>query len=636
MCKLGWNGCFFRLYSSGMQNPFPGIFRWSSPFGIRLAVLLSILVLTGLDGTEVHAAITLASDGKARAVILTQPGATPAERHAAKELAYFLNKITGADFTMAEAGTDLPSSAILVGPGPAARSAFPEIPWDDLKDEERVIKTKDGLLLLAGGRPRGTLYAVYGFLQDAGKVRWWTPWATHIPADPALTIPALDIRERPAFEARDPFWYPAFDRDWAVRNYSNSQHAHLTPELGGCIRYKGFVHTFYPLVPPEKHFTNHPEWFSLLKGRRTHERGQLCLTNPKLREFMVERVKQELRASPDAAIISVSQNDWYGACECDNCKALDTAEDSHAGTMLSLVNEIAEKIAPEFPQVAVDTLAYQYTRQAPRTLVPRTNVIVRLCSIECDFSVPLDHPSNAAFAKDLRDWSRISQRLYIWDYTTDFAHYIQPHPNWFVLGPNLRFFKDHHVAGMFEQGAYQSQGSEMAEMRAWVLARLLWNPRQDDRALIREFLEGYYGAPAARHILEYMELMTNAAKGYKMTCYAPSDAPYLRFETLSLAESLWRKAEEAADSQPEQLWRVRISHLPVQYVWLSQWSRLRKEWRESGKPWPISNSRKELAESWLALANAPGPSGWSKITHLNEPGLTPAKFMERVGRDSED
>jgi len=33
--------------------------------------------------------------------------------------------------------------------------------------------------------------------------------------------------------------------------------------------YEGFVHTFYPLIPPEKYFAQHPEWFSEIKGTRT-------------------------------------------------------------------------------------------------------------------------------------------------------------------------------------------------------------------------------------------------------------------------------------------------------------------------------------------------------------------------------
>src|SRR5207253_1484283 len=201
---------------------------------------------------------------------------------------------------------------------------------------------------------------------------------------------------------------------------------------------------------------------------------QLCLTNPKLRDFMVTRVKEWLRESPDAQIISVTQNDWAGWCECDDCKARDETEESHSGTMLAFVNYIAEKIEPEFPNVAVDTFAYQYTRKPPKTLRPRPNVIVRLCSIECNFREPLDHPSNAAFAEDIKKWAQICQRLYIWDYVTDFKNYILPRPNWFTLGPNIRFFATNQVRGVFEEGAYGGYGGEMSELRAWVLAQLLW------------------------------------------------------------------------------------------------------------------------------------------------------------------
>ena len=67
-----------------------------------------------------------------------------------------------------------------------------------------------------------------------------------------------------------------------------------------------------------------------------------------------------------------------------------------------------------------------------------------------------------------------------------------PHPNLRVLGPNVKFFVDHSVKGLFEQGAYTSKGAEMAELRAWVLARLLWNPALDGQELIDEFIAGYY------------------------------------------------------------------------------------------------------------------------------------------------
>jgi len=567
--------------------------------------------------------INLADKGKTKFVIVSQPEASTAETNAIKELADTLKQITGADFLIEKPSARIPRNAIIVGPGQVAEKLFPEIPFAQLGPEEIVIQTKGNRLLLAGGRPRGTLYAVSRFLQDQCGARWWTPWASRIPQKPTLGLTNLSVRAKPAFESRDPYWFPAFNRQWAVRNFSNSQSAQIPPEWGGCVRYKGFVHTFYALVPPEKHFAEHPEWFSLIQGKRTTERAQLCLTNPKLREFVLGQVKEWLRESPQASILSVSQNDWHGACQCADCKALDEAEGNHSGTMLDFVNWIAEKIEPEFPAVAIDTLAYQYTRKPPKTLRPRPNVIVRLCSIECNFREPLEHPSNASFAADIEGWSKIAQRLYIWDYTTDFGHYVQPHPNWFTLGPNLRFFQQHHVRGVFEEGAYQSYGSEMAELRSWLLAQLLWNPHQDDRALIDEFLQGYYGPKAAQEIRKYLDLMHEASRGHNLTCYSGTAAPFLQFKYLSQAEKLWQEAEKVADFPV----RVRVGQLPVRYVWLSRWAKLREECAQSGLPWPLSASRKEVAEQWRAVAAGLPDAPWSKVTYLNEGQLTPEKFL---------
>lgn len=581
------------------------------------------------------AKMTIARDGIPKCVIVQQAGATDAEKYAVKELARHLNEMTGGTFQIVENVDKAPASAIIVGQGAAAKNAFPDVPFERLGGEEIIIKTSGNRLLLAGGRPRGTLYAVSRFLQEQCGVRWWTPWAAHIPIRKDLQIPALNRRYQPVFEARDPFWYVAFNREWAIRNCSNSQSAGLKPEDGGCIRYKGFVHTFYPLVPPSKHFAEHPEWYSMVKGQRSTNHAQLCLSNPQLRDFVVERVKQWLRESPDAAIVSVSQNDWHGACECPSCKAIDDAEGSHSGSLLAFVNYVAGKIEPEFPKVAIDTLAYQYTRKPPKTLKPRPNVIIRLCSIECNFREPLTHPSNASFAQDILGWSRICNRLYIWDYTTDFAHYVQPHPNWFVLGPNICFFRDNHVKGVFEQGAYQSHGSEMAEMRAWVLAQLLWDPSLDDRALINEFLDGYYGAEAAKPIRQYLNLLHEASTGYNLTCFSKTDTPFHQFKTLSAAEQLWRDAEKAAASNPDPdvLLRVRVGHLPLGYVWLSRWDKLRKECTESGAVWPLPESRKQFAQEWLALAKGVAGKPWTTVRLLNESGLTPEKFVERFQQD---
>jgi hypothetical protein len=161
---------------------------------------------------------------------------------------------------------------------------------------------------------------------------------------------------------------------------------------------------------------------------------------------------------------------------------------------------------------------------------------------------------------------------------------------------------------------------------------LLWNPKQDDQALINEFLAGYYGK-AATPIRRYLDLMYEAAKGYNLTCFSKTDTPFHKFPHLAQAEQLWRQAEEAAADAPELLARVRLGRLPLGYVWLSRWTQLRKECQESQGTWPLPASRKQAAEEWLALAQGVPTLPWTKVALVNESGLKPEKFIERFAQD---
>lgn len=600
---------------------------------VKRIALLGLLLLGSREFAQ--GSFVIADGGKSRCVIVQAAIASQPEIHAAQELAQSLSQITGGTFEVQKGNAEVPKHTIIVGPGAMASKYFPEIDLSKFGPDEYVMRIKGGRLLLAGGRPRGTVYAVDRFLQEQCGVRWWTPWATNIPQRSSLKVANLDVRSKPAFEYRAPYVFPGFEPQWKAHNGANGE-SHLIPsELGGCITYKGFCHTFYPLIPPDKYFAAHPEWYSLVKGKRTHEGAQLCLSNPQLRDFMVERAKQWLREAPDANIISITQNDNAGWCECPDCKALDDAEGSHAGTMLAFVNYVAGKLEPEFPNVAVDTFAYQYTRKPPKTIKPRHNVMVRLCSIECDFREPFDHPSNAAFLADLQGWSKICPHLYVWDYVTDFSNYLIPHPDWFTMGPNLRVLEKYGVRGVFEEGAYAGQGAEMAELRAWVLAQLLWNPQQNDWALINEFLEGYYGAAAAP-IRQYLELMQEQSKDFYLRCYERKSPPYLRFAPLAAAELLWQKAEAAVARDPEKLVRVRIAHLPVRAAWLKGWKLLRRECWEQNAVWPLSDSRKAVAEEWRSVARGIEGKDWTTVRVVNEGGLAVDKFLEPFATDMPD
>jgi hypothetical protein len=81
-----------------------------------------------------------------------------------------------------------------------------------------------------------------------------------------------------------------------------------------------WVHTMFSLVPPEKYFELHPEYYALMDGKRV--KTQLCLSNAEVLAITIEELGKRMKEKPDKIYWSVSQMDTFGACECDGCKTL--------------------------------------------------------------------------------------------------------------------------------------------------------------------------------------------------------------------------------------------------------------------------------------------------------------------------
>jgi len=546
--------------------------------------------------------IELSRDGTSKVTIVTAKGSSAPVRHAAKELKMFLKEVTGADLALdlkGEAG----SPRILVG-AKAAALADAAFSIDGLGNEGLVIRTAGDDLILAGGEPRGTLYAVYAFLEDHVGCRWWAPDASTIPHRPTLAFDKLDVRYVPPLEYREPFWETAFNRDWSVRNKVNGTHMPLGADVGGKFEIASFVHTFYPLIPPSKYFKDHPEWFSEIDGKRVSESAQLCLSNEEMRKELVKNLRLLLRKHPRAVQVSVSQNDCGGQCQCPRCKAIDAEEGGPSGSILRFVNAVAADIEKEFPKVAVSTLAYTYSEAPPKVTKPRDNVVIWLCTMNCSYNLPLEtHKRNASFARNLQDWAKVAKRLYIWDYTTNFRHYLFVHPNLRVLGPNVRFFVVNNVTGIFEQGATGTPGAEMGELRAWVLAKLLWNPKLDDRTLIDEFLAGYYG-PADKHIRAYIDTIHDVMQAgmQPLGCYEEPNRKFMAIEPLSKGWSHLKEAERAVADNPELLQRVKYAQMPMMYAFMIRWADMKKQADEKKIPWPLGDDPQAVLADYKALA----------------------------------
>ncbi len=508
----------------------------------------------------ISARISGKSVNEYRVVVAKNPSETVL--FAANELISYLNKATGFKQELVYDESTASDAEILVG------ATNRRDVRDDLGTDDFEIAAYPGQLSLYGGSDRGTLYAVYTYLEKYIGWRWFNYDAEIIRDKISHDIFAGDkIIERPVLNFRDCMYWDTKTRpSMRVKLKLNAEN--IPDNMGGCLGYNGFCHTFSSLCPPKEYFESHPEYFALRNGKRTP--NQLCISNSDVLKIVTENALKRLRTSKKA-FISISQNDNCDYCTCDRCRAIDEEEGSPSGAMLRFVNAVAEEIEKEFPDVLVDTLAYQYTRHLPAKTKPRHNVAVRLCSYECCFRHPLYDPhceSNTAFCKDVEDWSTVCNNLYIWDYVTDFSHFSMPLPNLSILRENMRFFADHNTKGMLTLGAHTGLGADLCELKTSLLCKLLWNPYMSEEEYeyhIEDFLEGFYGK-GWQYIREYISILNDATYGEHIHCFSH---PYGYFEKfaphLDEVFSLFDKAEALAET-PEQKKRVRIARIAPAYI----------------------------------------------------------------------
>lgn len=504
----------------------------------------------------------------------------PVLQTAAQELRAYVNRLT--DSTLSDA-TD------------AARRIVLSVRADhgsDLEAESFALKLSPDhhTLTIEGGSSRACLYGVYELLERFGGVRFYTSWCERVPVLDRLEIPTtawVDRREVPAFIMRQPLWYdvsahPDFAAKLRVNGFNYAPAPNPATLGGEPYRFGGGLkscHTFQKLCDPAVYFDEHPEYFSFKDGQRLKDRTQLCLSNPAVLEVVTTNLFERIRADPDARFYGVSQNDWFNYCECPTCAAIDAEEESHAGTLVRFINALAERVEREFPGKIVETLAYQYTRKPPKLTRLRANVMPCLCTIELDFARPIPEspfPENRAFREDISGWGRQTEQLYIWDYVTQFRHYPHGFANIGALQGNIRFFRDNGVRMLFEQGAREGHHAGFAELKAWLLARWMWNPELDANALLDDFFDGYYG-PAAPHVRAYFDELhrrqqrVSSDPAHPLRVFDSVDQPpYDDDDFVLWCDGQWMKAENAVAGREPFAYNVRMGRFSLLYTRLER------------------------------------------------------------------
>ena len=518
----------------------------------------------------------LAERGKqADCTIVLPTDSGPSLVYAAEEFQRYTERMTGVKLPIVRRGETFVGRPIVLN----LTDAYGD-------DGFRLQAGKKGAFEISGGR-RGVLYGVYEVLETYGGCGWYASWHEIVPERQELSVPdGLDDIQKPALEMRGTTWKDVLkNEDFAARLRLNAHPVdggfNFEAKHGGTpIRFVEKLpncHTFGRILSAQRYFKDHPEWFSEVLGIRRDGRTQICLTNPEASEQAFSNVcefvdrdlakgKTVLRVE-DALIAGISQSDWHNYCECTNCKAIDDREGAHSGSLLHFVNRLADRLAAKYPGMKTETLIYQYTRKAPKSMRPNDNVIPCICSIECSFANPLadrDIRENAQFMDDLEEWGRLSKNLYVWDYTMMPHHYFYPFPNTHSLGPNIRTFRDNGVRYLFEQGG--PTYGDFAQLKAWLIAKFAWNADQPLEPLLDRFFKGHYGA-AAPYIREYFDRVESAVVGKANMRYRiwEQDRPDLYPDAfVDWARGVFTKAEAAVKDDPVRLKNVRIqAFVPV-------------------------------------------------------------------------
>jgi hypothetical protein len=476
-----------------------------------------------------------------------------------------------------------------------------------------VIAADKERVLLLGAGDRSPLYATFALLEEDLGVRWYTasperdyksaafPWATRgedrFPRQADLSVQIVPREVKPSIPMRSYFSVRYGFLPWAERNRRNGNIA------GGYYLFRG-VHNFYDLLPPEKYYEKHPEYYSLIKGKRLArfakekkgERAQLCLSNPQVYEIIVNAVLQRLRRAPaNRHAVIISPNDCARYCECESCKKLEKQYGGVGGMLLWFTAKVAEKVKKEFPDASVGMDLYWGTKQAPpadlfKNVTIPDNVFLRYMldrgasfswpyhSMYDDKLTPLKDRTGAADQyvdwtqrENFNRWQNLipSRYMKIWMYPAQYCNTLAPMPNIRALAETMRFFSERHVDDVFVQpgsvpGAYSSA------MRDWIMLKVMWNTDWDVEELLLDFIFGYY-EDAAPEVYSYYELLWNNAARYtdfdkvREWIYPIQDEEMYRHDFIPKAYAILERALAKAKSDDV---RRRVERIKIEVVYV--------------------------------------------------------------------
>ena len=585
--------------------------------GRGLCVLL--LATLNIHGTS-RADLQLANDGRTSYEIVKPAASTPVDEYAWTTLADFLQRKTGTMFPVVSAKSlSAGKKHIFVGlSDPVLKIAGPT-PLDRLKNQEFVVRSAGDDVVLYGNGIHGNLDAVLDFMETTLGRRWYTesefvetPQWDRKDGQPVFTVErSLNVKpfERKggfSFAYRIPAYPKAFHYQHGLNmGFNDGNRDNRFPPGVVSLRYMPVgCHTLFGYVPPKPedqawpkifgwlkkrdYFKTNPEFFTLDKqGKRVV--GQLCFSNPALREELTKNILEHIRIlkaqGKERLLIDVSANDDVGEfCYCPGCQALQKKHQSPGGPLYDYLFDLCAVVKKQHPDTMIHTLAYRLSQTQKPPVMPDgqsfpDNLIVQFASIHDNSDTDWNSPANRSSHDDLLTWAKLTPHLWTWYYPFPPT---MPCGNIERLVADLRLMKKAGVEGVFYEFTSSDNwcGDNFTELQKYIFAKLLKDIDRDVPALIKEFTDYQYG-PAATLVRTYLLELEEAQQAASHDTSLGSGRGYRRQLTVP-AEALRRwqgyfdrmVSDSAAD--PRCLKNVRRLRRTLDLAALARWSDLSK------------------------------------------------------------
>lgn len=500
------------------------------------------------DGKE----IMLYSNYAPNYSIVIPENANAVEHNAAIQLQQHLKKITQSDFLISKENQHSSLHKIYIGKTNAYKNYLIQQNIT-LGEDGILIQHQNKNLIVSGENDRAILYAVYEFLEQFVKIDFLSPFDTKYPIlqNNRLAITQPNVCYSPPFYYRSHYSYNAlYNEEFAAILRQNGDFQRTNDNYGSIIKLTGWVHTFNHILPYNKYAKDHPHWYlnSLTNKPFTKyiegfdgQLTQLDLTNEELKKVFIKNVLDIIKNNPKNDIISLSIND-------NKAFFNKKKEKSDTDVLMEFVNNVALAVEKIYPEKRIETLAYFATEEAPLTVVPNKNVIIRFAPINSDMGYPIDSKENQLISKMISDWKKSNNEMFYWGYNTNFAYPFLPYPSLDKTLTDIYFLSKKGFKGVFIQdNTNPSEGfGYFQDMQTWVVAKMLWNPTLDKDVLIRSFFDKYY-EQAADPMYTYYKLVEQLFKnsGNKLNAYE-FNYDYLNQDFFNKADQLFKEAEKKA------------------------------------------------------------------------------------------